>query len=136
MKLPKRGFLYDTEGRILWAWDHNDPTTDFIALPPLMTDPTTGEQIPIARPTDAIMNMEGLAEKGDIPTLYNDMGSVRLERATCGAYCFKQEITDSAGYRLRIDHPIMSRINARRRLNKQPALPSTPDRIIKPRGST
>lgn len=130
MKLPTRGCLYNTEGHILWAWEHNDPTTEFEALPPVMTDPATGTQASIAQPDHAVMDLEAITEREDVPTLYQDMAAVRVERTTAGSYCFKQVITNSTGASVRIDHPIMQRINARRMLNNQPALPSTPDRII------
>ncbi len=129
MKLPRRGCLFDDQGRIVWAWEHNDPTTDFEVLPPTMINFQTGEEVSIATPVMKVLDLEEVAQQEDVPSLYREMHTVRVERTDAGSYCFKQRITNSAGDEATVDHPLMARINARRRLNNLPTLPSTPDRI-------
>lgn len=131
MKLPKRGLLMRKDGIVIWAWEHPDPTTEFHALPPYTTNLQTGEVHSAARPDDVILDLEEVTAPGDLPELYRDLSTLRVEKTSTGSYCLKQHVAGDGEETLLLDHPIMARINARRQLEGKQPLPTTPDRVLK-----
>ena len=85
MKLPKRGFLVDTDGSILWAWEHNDPTTEFNSMPPII-ETSDGRVITKSTPGAVCVDCEAEFEQGDIPKLYQRLDSVRVRKQPNGSW--------------------------------------------------
>ena len=125
MILPRRGLLYDASGRIIWAWEHNDPTSEFDSLPPMRTD-SAGRVTSMAPPDAVVLDLEAVLRQGDIDALYKDMHACRIRRTRQGTITFKK-IIGSGADAIEIDHPLQTILDARR-----PQLPGPPLAIPEP----
>ena len=116
MELPTRGFLVNPDDTIVWAWEHNDPTTDFTSLPPFVTT-MDGETHSVADPGAVVVDLEaeGL-EPRDLNLLLRDLSAARCRRQPNGTLCIRQVLPTGN----EIDHPIMAVIAARRQQRSNP----------------
>jgi hypothetical protein len=125
MKLPKRGLLAHEDGQIVWAWEHNDPETDFDALPPFVSSLDGEDMQSLATPGSVVIDLEEIGlGRGDIHLLHNTLNESRLRKRGDGSWALTHVIggdnADDAS--IEVDHPLIDTINARRARRGQPLL--------------
>lgn len=115
-------------GELLWVWEHNDPTTDFNALPPPMI--TMGGEASYAH-IDAgstVIDLEGEGlEPGDMAELHQNHRATRIRRRADGSLRITKIIgQDDDGSDVETDHPTVDIINLRRKKAGRPPLKKGP----------
>lgn len=121
LKLPNRACLVDAEGRVLWVWEHNHPG-DFDALPPIMTNPDTGESLFLSPPNAQVVDLTEVLDSRDYLEFARDCGQIRFRR-TKGkqARLVIRHVIDIDGEEQEFDHPLehKRRVRAQRRADAQ-----------------
>lgn len=121
MKLPRRGVLVQADGKILWAWNHANPDTEFDSLPPRM-EMADGSVIIRATPDAVVIDCEAEFTPDDIPLLYRNMEDVRVRKGAQLKWEFFQQISalDAQGniVVVEVPHPIEA-IRAARKKAKE-----------------
>src|SRR4051812_40064019 len=118
MKLPRKGCMVRANGEIYWPFEHNDPHSEFDAMPPFMID-TDGNMRSLAQPTDMVLNLEeaGL-ETGDMALLVHDIHKARYRKHRDGKWKFTTAV-DADGPE--IEHPFEGRLKARKAAREKKA---------------
>lgn len=121
LKLPKRACLVDAEGRVLWVWEHNHPG-DFDALPPIVTNPDTGESVFLSPPNAQVMDLTEALDSRDYLEFARDCAQIRFRRrkGKGGGFAIRQVI-DIDGEEQELDHPLERKrmVRAQRRADAQ-----------------
>lgn len=153
MKLPKRGFLVNGDGQVVWAWEHTNEDTDFNSLPPFSLKLDTKEARPMADLGATVVDLddEGLGP-GELGEMLSDLHSIIFRRTKEGKISMRKKVKvrlpREEGYRLRLrtatepqpeevememDHPLVALLNAKRSLANKPLL-ETGDNVRIERG--
>lgn len=107
----------------MWAWEHNDPTTEFHSLPPFVVD-MQGNASVLAQPESKVVDLDGEGLlPGDVHELVRDLGSARLKRRVNGSLRIVKILGQNTdGQSVEVDHPIVDVINLRRAKAGKPPL--------------
>lgn len=143
MKLPSRGFLANPDGQIIWAWEHNDPTTEFDAVPPFVMT-MDGEVSTLASPLATVIDLdeEGL-EPADLAPLLADLHNTRFRKDPDGSLRLtktvvlppekvepplpgEEEPPPKPTVIVEVDHPVLDILNIRRGQRGKPPLKKGP----------
>ena len=125
MKLPKRGLLVDDKGQATWAWEHNDPDTDFDALPPFVSTLDGEDTQSVATPGSIVIDLEDVGLKpGDMHLIHNTLQMTRVRKRRDGSWRITQVIPGDMpdDPSMEIDHPLIDVLNVRRERRGQPPL--------------
>ena len=108
MPLPTKGCLVRADGTIAWAWEHNDPTTEFPATPPLLLD-ADGTPQDWALPGDVVLDLADIAlEPEDIALFYAGLGNARAHADEAGDWHFTKMVGVDE-----VEHPLETVLRVR-----------------------
>lgn len=88
MELPKRGCLIRADGRIVSAWEYNQPGA-FVQPVLLIETPDAARSTGYA-PDDVVLDLTDAMEPGDIQTLYREQHELRAKKVN-GKWQFEKE---------------------------------------------
>lgn len=116
MKLPRHGLLVRADGTVVWAWAHNDPNTDFDALPPMKISLDGSAVAFVADPADSVLDLEAEELEPEVMIeLVHDRQKMRMRKRSDGSLRLTRIIgQDAQGADVEVDHPIVDIINLQR----------------------
>jgi hypothetical protein len=117
MKLPKRGMLVDTDGKVRWMWARNGQPADweYHDICPVSVNPVTGEVINTAAPGDVVIDLEGITEPGDMMDLHADHKHLRWKKDAQGQWSAWQNIAPPGEPEEHVKHRLQHRIEQKRK---------------------